>query len=333
MNSALIYVASPLQTISAIEAIIKYKIDFYRLITLDDGTPRQKQIENFLISRNVKFEVLSLEKEIGSILSHFVNLVKISSVRYDYLFIGDYRNIALKMNHLKDLKIGGKIVYLDDGNFVIALFNNRYKINCSTKFNYLISDLFVWIRSVSDYNFFTIFDDVQNSRYCVESNQMTYWSLSNTKCDNTIYIIGTYIPIYCQYLGVSEDVFLKCYIKLVYSIKRRYANKKIVYIPHGRDTTQEIKKISEFLGVQYMILEKCVELYFIENNICPFALYGFGSTALFTLKKIYPVMAVYNVFCGANSKQAMIEYQELNNYYAKHGIVLINDIFLCQNMV
>ena len=40
---------------------------------------------------------MSLEKEIGSIFSHFVNLVRISSVRYDYLFIGDYRNIALKM--------------------------------------------------------------------------------------------------------------------------------------------------------------------------------------------------------------------------------------------
>ena len=63
MNSALIYVASPLQAISAIEAIAKYKIGFYRLIVLDDGTPRQKQIENFLISRNIKFEVLSLEKE------------------------------------------------------------------------------------------------------------------------------------------------------------------------------------------------------------------------------------------------------------------------------
>lgn len=326
MNSALIYVASPLQAISAIEAIVKYKIGFYRLIVLDDGTPRQKQIENFLISRNIKFEVLSLEKEIGSILSHFVNLIRISSVRYDYLFIGDYRNIALKMNHLKDLKTGSKIIYLDDGNFIIILLKNRYKTSSWTKFNYLISDLFVRLKKITDYVFFTIYDDIPNNRYCVETNQMAFCSLPCSKCDNTIYIIGTYIPLYCKNLGVSKDMFLKCYINLVYSIKSRYVDKNIIYIPHGRDTTQEIKKISETLGVQYMILEKCVELYFIENNIYPFALYGFGSAALFTLKKIYPMLVVYNVFYGGNSEQAMTEYQELNNYYAKHGIVLINDI-------
>jgi hypothetical protein len=152
-------------------------------------------------------------------------------------------------------------------------------------------------------SFYTIFDlpqykdeviinnnyDFLKSYYQRQNNtsQRNHNDFSNS--DRIVYFLGQ--PLYqsshinyAQYLS-----FLKAVFQFYISRKQ-----KIVYIPHRnekKDTPNDIEQMYPY-GVKVHELSIPFELYLLENSIDINHLASFGSSALFTVKKLYPHVIV-----------------------------------------
>ena len=134
---ALFLVGSPFQCLCAFEAINHYQIsDSVFEIVSGNQSERDYQIFNLLNRKGYKFSKTEIRH---SVLTPFVVRIRnvyYSFIRpyvfrnpiYDYLFIGDYRfGIDSGIQHLYEVRKGGKAVFLDDGAGTISVIKGLYK--------------------------------------------------------------------------------------------------------------------------------------------------------------------------------------------------------------
>lgn len=325
-KTALLIVVSPLQAITGLEAIHHFGITRYRMVVLKTDTPRHQHIISFLRDRNIEFDEIPIEQMGIRWWKVIARLMKPCKGMYDYLMIGDSRDIVQVFNHIKEIKTGGNIVFLDDGNATIAALKGESIVQRSlgTRIRVVLMDIYMLLCRIKGDIYFTIFDDVQSKIYQVIPNKMDLLRQECNGLDENIYIVGTYVLLYCKEMGIEEADFYEKSILLFAQIKHLYKERKIIYIPHGRSVGDSMETICRENGVEYMALNKCIELFFIDRKVRPFALYGYGSTALFTLKRIFPSLPVFNVFWGGTNTVRVNGYEEINSYYSKHGIKLIS---------
>jgi hypothetical protein len=69
-----------------------------------------------------------------------------------------------------------------------------------------------------------------------------------------------------------------------------------------------------------------VEYDFYVNNINPAIVIGFSSTALYTLKFIYPQAQVNNIYISLSDLELNRGHELLREYYTKCGI---ETLYLC----
>ena len=86
--------------------------------------------------------------------------------------------------------------------------------------------------------------------------------------------------------------------------------------------------ISNFLlvvgnGIFFTPTDKCVELYITKQNDLPIAIYGYTSTALFTLRIMLPNIPIFNVFFSGNNKDGVKNYNSISDTYNSKGIPTI----------
>ena len=152
-----------------------------------------------------------------------------------------------------------------------------------------------------DLNFYTIFDLPQYKDEIIIENNYTflnshYQNKANIiprkerlKYSGTIYFLGqplySSLPInYTQYLSYLQSIF-SFYVQ----------NKQnIIYIPHRGEEEKTFKDIKELYPqcIKVHKLSQPFELYLLENNIPINHLASFVSSALFTVKKLYPDVTI-----------------------------------------
>ena len=129
---------------------------------------------------------------------------------------------------------------------------------------------------------FTIFDLNEGCPLPVEKN--TFSSLvPDATLKKNIYIIGTNSDM-LLFKDLSYSEYLR---HLASYIKNRYPEEKVFYCPHRRDSHDYSGLVSD-LGWCMFDTKFSVEIDFVQGKLYPLFIVGFGSTALLTLKKIFP---------------------------------------------
>lgn len=314
-NKALFLISSPLQLLFSQNAIKTFYIDEATYVFFKDSSERYKQMENIALHFELNYQygngTVSLKEQL-------FNSFRNHNAEYNYLFIGNFYQ-SLELVYLPFLKKKGKVVYLDDGNNSIAILKGHYdnkKVRAKRK---LIS-LRYWYRNYSINNYFTIYGDIISKDFNIIKNVIEQKTTHTER--NGIYIIGTNIHEYCYALGISTEDFKNRIEHFISELKEKGSD-KITYIPHSRDTSNIANEICEKMGIIYQPQDLNIEVSLLLKDILPESIYGFGSTALYTLRHIFPNTPVFNVFFDGGNGRYYNEYVTINDYYLKSGINLI----------
>lgn len=323
MTDALICIGSPLQAICAVEAIAEYKIDQYEFFVIDDGV-RLSQIKKFLDERTIVYTVVPYHIPLWKNILRVINVVNPFIGQYDLLLMGDYRLSSNRMEYVPLVKNGGKIVYLDDGTYIVGWAKGLLVETRITRIRNRIMDIVCGLRGISYKNLFTMFaNDITMHGYSVRNNTLSQLQMFSKTIGDDIFFIGT-TPLgasgYCTHMGIDYDYYLKVLDRLLFDIRRCNPKRHIIYVPHGRDTSKETLNICKRLRIEYERLPECVELYALSAKNNPKEIWGFGSTALYTLCKLCKGTKITNVIIQGTNSNSLEEYRWLSIIYSQNNI-------------
>lgn len=319
-KSAIICVASPLQALCAIEAIKHFKIENYRLYVVNDNISLSNIVE--VLGEKNPYEVLPFKTKWFLQLYFMMLCLFPSHGDIDYLIMGDFRLFALKFRFLPKLRKNGKIIYVDDGNYLLSLSKGLCQLSLSIKVRRFFFSCVTYVKSINDNNYFTIFYQLINKKgWKLIHNDMDSLSGLVESSEKAVYIIGTASSIYCDTVGISFDRYKTVLLHVMKSLKKQFPHDVIYYIPHRRDDATWIKDACDAIGIKYYKCESCIEIDIIRRNVSPIEIFGFSSTALITLKRMFSKINVTNLYIdGGCNSQGVKEYMSLIDEFIQLGI-------------
>lgn len=322
---SLFIVTSPFQALCAIEAIETMKIEDYQVVACVFGDSRDKQLFAFLDERKIGYIVFNFKgKKYYS--ECFYPLIKRSATKYHRAFLGEPDNCFQRHIAYMMLSKNSDIAFLDDGTNNIPLLKGyKRKINKYAWVELLIRKIYCINLSKS---FFTLFSDIAIPKFNCRENKFLHVIRRQQKTEKRgIYFIGTNSTVYCEKLGISLQSYFGSLNSQLEFVSKHNIDQPIFYIPHGRDLNENAKQICRRLDINYVPVSKTVELYIIDAEYKPYAIYAHTSTALFNLKLLYPDTDVYNIFCIDNKKGKYYnDYLLYSDYFEKHGIPKITNM-------
>ena len=317
---------TPFQALCAIAAIRQLNITDYKMIVyFPQNEVRNVQLRAILEKYGVKYKVIKPLSRFTYLYAKW-SALRSQHSRYRRLFIGDFRDITLYYNSLRFVADGTSVVYLDDGNITISylrdIINEPFNDNVLAFLNKLEINRGISINK----NILTIYDHIENPKFNIGILDLSMIMSQHEKEERNegVYVIGTNIDRYCEPLEIAKDKFIKKLEELIVSLKRDYPGEKIVFVPHGRDRSEYARQICDKHNAYFEPSEMTVELKIINQETVPKAVYGFTSSALFNIKKIFPRTKVVNVIYEDNINNTFFkEYMVCSEYYLKNGIELV----------
>lgn len=321
----LFFVSTALQLLNAVEAQKYFKTKNNILVLLYYGNQNndQEQLENLLelfdYSKLIIFDVSNKKKYIKIIISLIKELKQES---YDKVFTGYFSANLRRFIANTTYK---ELLLIDDGVYSIAIHNELYNPYAkgykkyiteysekkrTTKLKQLRFDMYHKFRKLClkiygckndmanmDLKFFTIFDLPQHNNEIIIKNNYdflkSYYHIKSTSQytseNKTVYFLGQPLS---RSINMSHSEYL-LYIESIFEIYNK-DNKKVIYIPHrseGKETIEAIKEIQS-KDIEVQELSMPFELYVLKNGIEIKHIASFVSTALFTIKKLYPYARV-----------------------------------------
>lgn len=323
-------IASPFQALCAMAAIKQLQITNFMFIAfIPSDDPRSKQIENFFNEAAIKY--VPIRKFTRLVWLYYkIKALKHRDNQYKRLFLGDFRGIILSIIGSCYVSDNSEVVYLDDGNVTISILNNLISEPMNDINRVRLERVSNRRGFIFQKKWLTIYGDISNPNFIIKNLDLSFAvqknNLASTK--GYIYIVGTNIERFCDALKISQSIFVSRLESLFCQIKNEYPNTPIVYIPHGRDNSEYAIKLCQKYECTFHRAEIMIELELLHQKSNPLAIYGFTSTALYNLKKIYPESQVVNVlFECCDDNIAFQEYKMLSEYYQKNGIELIMERF------
>lgn len=316
-------VSSPFQILCAIAAVRQLEItDYLMVVRFPMRNSRNLQVKNILNYFDISYKsVYSLNRYTSNffMLKCFLRRQN----RYKRLFVGDFRdvyNCFIGCNLVSD---GSNVIYLDDGNITISQLCGRYKEFPGLS---LLNRIGKRRNLIFNKNLLTLYGDIPSDYYNVCSLQLDKLISSkvNPESQKDVYIIGTNIERYCYPLEISETSFISYLDKLMVDLRKQYPNDNIVYIPHGKETKLYAQQLCEKNSCVFRQPSIMVEMELLSCSNPPKAIYGFTSTALHTLKKLFPLAKVYNIlFESKEDNPVYKDFLDCSSYYQQNSIELI----------
>lgn len=311
---------SPFQALCMIEAIHAFDIKDYRVMVClsENELPRQGQLEILLKKYRISYEIESVNFRITK--SERLKSLLPQKNKYKLAFIGDCNNELLIFKAFRYVSDGGTLVYLDDGIATIQFFNGLCQLSKKLRPYY---DIICKVRRIDfDRYFYTVYEDLKDDRHIPIINRFEFLASEQRAKTNIrgIYIIGTCIKDYCDYECIPVKDFLFTLSNLMHELRINYPYQPIIYVPHGRETmVEELKEMCRREVVAYRPSEITVEMMLLEEKNYPYSVYGFTSSALYNVKRIFPETETWNItFTGNNPRTNGKEIT--SQYYAKFGI-------------
>lgn len=322
-------VSSPFQLLCAIAAIRQLELlryEFY--ILLPNGDVRNNQVQLLLDEYKIPYKRLHN-------LNRFYFWYYVAKsffcrkCEYYRLFIGDIRSFSQLYIGLGYVSDYSDVVALDDGNITISFLNDVISMPYPPHHRYILSMISKKRKIFLPNNLLTIFSDIPNQKYNIEQLDLSkvvkkdFFVNSQKK---GIFIVGTNVRELSRQLKISESVYIMKLENLMRELRLHYPEDTVYFMPHGRDN----KNYGELLCQKYdcvfhrpmMMIE--LELLHMDNP--PKAVFGYTSTALHTLKKIFPDTRVVNILFESQEENPFYkDYVICSEYYLKNGIELIKE--------
>ena len=292
-GDSLFIVNTPFLCLCMLEAIHHYNITDYDVVFKPDSVEANNQmVEGILNERGIRYSVVDMS-QLSFILPHLFKRKK----RYSKLFNGDYygAGVAAYIYSIVYARCKARIVYFDDGTQTLELFCSQPKERVKTlkvRVFLRLFELLKHLKCLGKPYFYTIFD-VNSKEFIIEKNTLSTLKTNNKVLERKgIYIIGTNID--GSYYDREDCLFvLKRLLERIQSVY----DEEIWYCPHRRNRDdKELLQILDQYNIKLFNTKVSVEYDFVKNRINPTYIAGFNSTALYTLKLIYPDSIVENVF-------------------------------------
>jgi len=297
---ALIFVESPLQLLNAMEAVHSFSLTSYKIVI---------RLSGFKIS---DLQLINTAKALGlnsvSVITinagrkNLFDLIKIIYYsncflfsKIDYVFIGNedsnfFRKIIFQFNKRK-------IVFLDDGSKTIVLANSENKLD----------KVYYSVFSLSQIN-------------VLEQNKNKYHSLKERLSQSNFKINHNKIIFLGQKLAELGILPERDYLTLIIEFSKKYNNFEIDYIPHRGEDLGKLSAINKLHNVEIVDLDYPVELYGLYNSFLPHKVTSFYSTALYTMKIIYPIQ-VESILISTDNLEFKKNIDLIYDFYKINNIV------------
>lgn len=340
-GSAAFLVMSPFQLLCAVEAISAFDIKdfFFEFVFVREYEHRNKQMMHMAMQMNLTYEaVFTDEIDVYELYSSSKEMPIKASKLYDRVFIGDYNSKHLHVEAYKLAKKGSCILYLDDGTSTICIlkgiFNDGHTKSWIDKYQSLkykkgTHRLHRFIqKKMSNHEvklldcFYTMYDNLKDTRFKLFPNNFDKLRESRriiSSNEKLVCIIGTVVNEFSESVLRENVTVLESIIWSVLSkVQQTYQKCKIVYIPHPRDNNLIISKFCEILNINYSQINESVEFYLLNSPYEIEAIWGFGSTALGVLRKLFLNTEIVNISItkGTITKN----YNAIYSYYSKINI-------------
>lgn len=319
---SLFIVQTPFQAMCAINAIRQLKIENYELsLHLHPNTEkRNKQTIELADMYGLRYNVEKY-KPIG--FANLLGLLFKRRNRFNRVFLGTHLYHDGYYHALEELKDKGNLILLDDGVATLTLLKEGYNTKGKSTLFMAFYKVIAAIHRIRINNVLTVYKDIANPQWNIAFNDISL--LRQTRCsreNSKIIFIGTNNSGFITRRGVDEIGFKKALFNVLKEVKIAHTHDEILYIPHGRDKSNFAKDFCDELGIKYTPIDINVEIYLITSGIIPNAIYGFTSSALYNLKRIFPESSIKNIVMKVLYDKSSGGF-EISKYYEQQGIPTI----------
>ena len=313
-------ISSPFQAICLVSAILNLEIKDYQVIVI--SSDRNTQVFSVLNRFKIPYVVRYSGWHRWRIRLFIVTSIIHRHNKYNRLFLGDFRSIDLIYFGLNYISDGADIVYLDDGNATIALFQGvayskpYSKIDEKCQSTISRRRRFVFLKY-----YYSIYANLSNANYIIEYNSLSILCVhkDDPLIDNVVFI-GANTKRYCETMNIPEESFNNALDTMLQRIRKTYPKTKITYVPHGADKSGAVMDICSKYEVDYHRIIVPIELYYMDKE-CPIAIYGFGSSAIYNLKQMFPETVAFSILLEPSNKLNSFERKKIiAQYYSECGI-------------
>ena len=319
---------TPFQALCAIAVIKQLHINDYIILAyFPRDEIRNTQLRAVLEQYGVAYKVSKPFSRISFLFAKW-SALRNHHTHYKRLFIGDFRDMMLYYSSLRYVSDETQVVYLDDGNITISLLNDIINEPLNEDFQVFLKKLESKRSILTNKNILTIYDHIENPKYNIENLDLSLimpQQYNSQECEG-IYIVGTNLDRYCEALDIPVEVYIEKLDILTANIKNTYPEDKVVFVPHGKDTSRYAVDICSRHGVAFEPSEMTIELKLLNLQKPPKAVYGFTSSALYNIKKMTPKTRVVNILYEGNKNNPFYqEYLMCSEYYLQNGIELVKE--------
>jgi hypothetical protein len=217
----------------------------------------------------------------------------------DKVFLGHYwTEEKWYMRHIANMIRYNMLCLLDDGTDTIDINKRRNRINSEKQQAYTVkgddhvsaSKRFMsslrtkyWTRNVAEapsVTFFTIYEiDVRKGDQLIKNNYSYLRNLAppqQVQQPDTVIFIG-------QCMIDDGSVEADVYLSFLSRVRKYYADKKLIYVPHPRESSSCLARIKEHLHCDFWSASSVIEYDIIVRGVKPKVVAGFVSSALISL--------------------------------------------------
>lgn len=330
MSHALFVISSPLQVYCMLDAIDHYAIEhpvvylvYGNEYSVNEGALRilDRIGVQYSLLRNYSF-LYALKDACFRI---FLNR---SSAYFTHVFIGDYFNPLHRLFAFSYMTKKCDITFLDDGNSTVEASLTGLSLSLKRDFRlkmkfFCISLLFDKKCQPLNTTFFSFFENLifQNCKMEINPFNSLKSLIPFHPRDNkrVVVIIGSSLAS----LGFIKDYEYQEYIRrCIFDSKSLFPSCDIFYFPHRAEKFSWVDAMKDIIEIKYSL--ETIEYELIIEQYDVVACYSFGSTAAYTLKKLFPSILSFTVEMELSNVYLNLSYQQINQYYNENGINILN---------
>jgi hypothetical protein len=325
----LFFVSSPFQLICAMEALAYYKCKSNLLVIRDqENDLAEKHVSKIICKDDWDFIIKLPKKPKKFSLPRMPDLLnKIKKIKpdmtFDKVFFAEYSTWRIAVI-LANVHADREIMF-DDGTLTLFEFENKIKnkkvVNVSRPKKELSLRLLGYKRSRlikphANFEMFTFFN-ISSPDTTISQNFFTRlistYNLGNVfSSDGNIIFIGDG--------GTKRMLNLDKYKESLVQLCATNSNKKVYYFPHRNEPNTVRKLISEVKGLEYVNSLLPIEMQIQQVSEGVSAIYGFYSSALYSLSTIYTNIPLYT----RKLENSELNIEAQNSYLLSESILFVD---------
>jgi|TARA_Y100000588_G_scaffold252383_1_gene266933 hypothetical protein len=310
-------ITSPFQYICANEARVHFKTSDNLLVLVEQDTERGKKNMSEILDVSVWDEIIRIPRSHRTFrIPHVISSIKKKNKHIESLFLSEYHGWRSNV-FIQNLTFD-KLIYLDDGLATLVEYEEQIKPQKPYERKRLINDLVLRLQGVTppnivlrkpNFEMFTVFK-LQSEDFEIHRNLMSDLrsTLNSQECYDSNAPVGfigeANVGVYKE--GIQPDG----YLKTIKSILKE-SGKTMIYFPHRMEQKEVYKAVSDLEGVEVHNSSSPIEREIGKENIKLSKLYGYSSTALYTLSIIYseiPIQVLENEDLAGSLSNSFNDY-------------------------